>query len=159
MPHSMAGPHIVPGQAHPVMWFRGELVSVIARTDFAFDGRISTNQDVVLATGIDSRRWKSGAVITRMHTKGTWSVSAILNIFVDNVSLNPVDPSVVFVGSRVAAPQILAASNAPLLNVSGLTLAAIGPQLQVSIRWSQGATAAAAAQPFSLSIDLVGRPR
>ncbi len=135
----------------------GDLQRIIAKTDFSFDGRTSTNQDVVLATGIDSRLWKSGVVVTRLHTKGSWSVSAILNIFVDNVSLDPTDPSIVFVGSRVAAPQILATASAPFFNVSGLTLATIGPQLQVSIRWSQGATPAGAAQTFSLSLDLLGR--
>jgi hypothetical protein len=157
---SAAGPYAGPVlRAAPVPRVRSELEQVIAKTDFSFDGRTSQNQDVVLATGIDSRRWKSGVMVTRLHTKGTWSGTAILNIFVDNVSLHPVDPSVVFVGSRVAAPQILATASAPLLVVTGLTLAAIGPQLQVSLRWAQGATAAGAGQPFSLSIDLIGRPR
>lgn len=139
--------------------FGGELIEVIERTDYSFDGRTTSNQDIVLATGIDSRRWKSGAAIIRLHAKSGWSASAILSINIDNISLTPEDPSVVFTGSRVASPQILAAAAAPLLVVSGLTLAAIGPQLQVSLRWSQGATAAGAAQTLSLSIDLVGRPR
>jgi hypothetical protein len=135
------------------------LVPIIAKTDFSFDGRTSTNQDAVLATGIDSRGWKSGVVVVRLHAKNSWSGSAILSVNVDNVSLDPVDPSVVFVGSRVASPSISSGATAPLLTVASLNLATIGEQLQVSLRWSQGATPAGAAQTLSISIDLLGRPR
>lgn len=112
-----------------------------------------------MATGIDSRRWKSGVVLVTLFAKNTWSATAILSVNVDNVSLVPEDPSVVFVGSRVTSPQVLAAATAPAYSVTALSLATIGPQLQVSLRWSQGATPAGAAQTLSIGIDLLGRSR
>lgn len=151
----------------------GYLVPVIPKTDFSFDGRTNTIapfpiQDVPVGTGFDSSSWVSGVLSVRLHAKNTWSSSATLNIYVDNIMLVPEEPDVVFaasysntttgalVGTPVATASFTNADTAPALKI--ITLAGIGPMLRVRVNWVQGTTAAAAQQTVSLGIDLVGRP-
>lgn len=137
------------------------LVPVIPKTDFSFDGRSSTLQDVPLATGIDSSSWVSAVLAVRIHAKGTFSATGKAVIMVQNIMLVPEEPDVVYVaptdltGGNLTISSA-AADAAGVLKVLALT-GPIGPMLRVLLRFDQGATAAGAAQTFTMSVDLVGR--
>ncbi len=139
----------------------GYLVPILPKTDFSFDGRNVANatQDVPVAVGIDSSSWVSGALIVRLHAKNTWSATASLRVFVDNIMLAPEEPDVVFATSPVvelAFASFVNTDAAPLLKVA--TLTGMGPMLRVMVRWTQGLTAGAGQQTGAIGIDLVGRP-
>jgi hypothetical protein len=137
----------------------GYLVPVIPKTDFSFDGRINTDQDVPIAVGIDSSAWVSGVILVRVHSRGgTWPTGASLNVLVQNIMLVPEEPDLVFINTTsllTTAIAITNSTNAGALFVSSLTT--MGPQLRVLLRFSQGPNAGAA-QTISIGVDLVGRP-
>ncbi len=142
----------------------GYLVPVIPKTDFSFDGRAATppnaDQDVPIAVGIDSSAWVSGVILVRVHSRGSWpSNTASLSVVVQNMMLVPEEPDVVFFSTTnlVSTPiTITNSTTAPALFVS--SLATMGPQLRVLVRFSQGTTGVTAAQNIAIGVDLVGRP-
>jgi hypothetical protein len=147
----------------------GELVSVLSKTDFIFDGRPGSPggsvQVAPLAVGIDTEGWKSGMLIVRLHTISTpWSVTAVAKVQPLACALVPEDPSVVFSSGTVlsggggpAEVSITSSSTAGSLLTAGFNTGLAG-QLMVQLVFEQGATAGSA-QGFAISIDLVGRDR
>jgi hypothetical protein len=143
----------------------GYLVNVIPKTDFSFDGRAATppaaDQDVPIAVGIDSSAWVSGVILVRVHSKNLWSTTASLSILVQNIMIVPEEPDVVFASTTNLVSTAISITNgtvatAPALFVS--SLATMGAQLRVLVRFSQGLTPAGAAQTIAIGVDLVGRP-
>jgi hypothetical protein len=133
-------------------------VSVIGKTDFSFDGRASGSvQSVVLAAGIPTVDWVSGVLVARLHTRGTFSASARATILVENISIVPEEPQTIFADTAapLASVQYVAGTLAPNLGVVAF-VGAIGPMVQVRLIFDQQGTAAAA-QTFSISVDLIGR--
>ncbi len=142
--------------AHDDEW----CVPVIAKTDFSFDGRASGSiQSVVLAAGISTINWVSGVLVARLHAKGTFSATALADILVENISIVPEEPQTIFADtvSPLATVSYAAGTTAPNLGVVPF-VGAIGPMVRVRLVFDQKATAAAAAQTFSISVDLIGRP-
>ena len=143
----------------------GELVEVLSKTDFSFDGRDSGSDQVVpLAVGIDTSGWKSGVLAVRLHAIGTWSASATAIIEPYNVSLVPEDPSIVYTGALLTGPGGVGTAEVRIINTiaaGALVMkefgSAVGHQLMVRLVWNQGPTPAVGAQTFSISCDLVGR--
>lgn len=131
---------------------------VIAKTEYSYDGRASGSlQSVTLAAGIKSVQWVSGALLVRLHTKGTFSATAVARVLVENFSIVPEEPQTIFVDPiAIATAGIASGTTAPNYQVVAFS-GAIGPMLQVRLTFDQGATPAAAAQTFSISVDLLGR--
>ncbi len=140
----------------------GYLASVIAKSDYQFDGRLGSTQDIVLAAGIDTSACVTGVLQTRVHSKSAFTATAIANIIVQNASLVAEEPDVVYLPATGVTPvatstNITSTSAAPVLDVVAFA-APIGSMVRVILRWTQGATAAAAVQNLSVSVDLVLRP-
>lgn len=140
------------------------VVPVVRRETFAFDGRGSgTTQTMVLANGVDATWWRSGRLLVLGHTKNAWltggggPTTGSLQVVVDNISITEDAPETTFVGNRLgASTPIVATSTLPLYLVSSLAPPFAG-QLRVSLSFTQGATAAVAAQTVALSVYLLGR--
>jgi hypothetical protein len=133
-------------------------VRVIDRTDYSFDGRATGSlQSITLAAGIPTVSWVSGVLVARLHAKGTFSATATARIVVENISLVPEEPQVIYTdGIALATVNYLTGTTAPNLQVVAFS-GAIGHMVQVRLTFDQGATAAAAAQTLSVSADLIGR--
>lgn len=139
-----------------------DLVNVISKSDYEIDGRVGSTQKITLAAGIDSTAWKRFRCVTRLHAKQFWSATATLKIIVQNISIVPERPDLIFVSSVDAGGSngIDDSLTPPFLDVSTSSGGTpVGPMLRVLMRWEQGATAASAPQTFSLSVDLVGKRR
>lgn len=138
-------------------------VVVIPKSDFSFDGRAGSTQRVVLAEGIDSSAWRSGVLITRLHSKNLWRTAgglptaAIARVEVKAVYLDPDNPDVSFLDehSTLSSP-ISDSTSAPGLDVVTLGWFA-GAFYRVALLFIQGATQAGGAQTLSISVELVGR--
>ncbi len=138
----------------------GYVIPVVAKSDYQFDGRTSSTQDIVLAAGIDTAACVSGVLQTRVHSKSGFTATAQATIIVQNASLVAEEPDVVYLpasGAVATSTAITSSSAAPVLDVISFA-APIGSMVRVILRWTQGATAAGAAQNLSISVDLVLRP-
>jgi hypothetical protein len=135
----------------------GYTLPVIAKTDFTLASGSSLTQNIVVAQGIDSSAWVSGALIVRVHTQPTIAASSSLFVDVENISIVEEEPQLVFVGSNVASssPAITNATAAGTLILAAFAQP-IGPMVRVKLRFVQSATAAVGLA--QLSIDLIGRP-
>jgi hypothetical protein len=140
----------------------GQLVQVIPKRDFSFDGRAASGvvQDAPLAEGIDAAGFASGALVVRLHAKNTWASTALVEIIVQSMSPAAEEPQTLFVKTDTAvATATIRQSDSPA--VPGLYVvnfaSPIAGALRVLLRFTQGTTAATAAQTFSLGVDLVGR--
>lgn len=97
-----------------------------------------------------------------MHSKSGFSATAAANVIVENCSLVPEEPDVVYLPPS-ASPKVATSSAinqgsaAPVLDVVAFA-APIGSMVRVILRWAQGGTAAGAAQNLSISVDLILRP-
>ena len=146
---------------------REQEVVVARRQQLSFDGRASgTMQRVTLASAIDVTGWVRGTLVTALHAKNAWLTAGGGNttgqaLFVaENIALDPDQPDIEYVETSrtVASLSVGAATVAPLL-LQGLLVPPFGPSLRISVRFTQGAAAAAAAQTLAVSVYLVGRPR
>jgi len=140
----------------------GYLVPIIAKTDFSFDGRTGGSiQEIPLAVGVDSSDWVSGALIVRIHSRGAWSGGTQdLRILVDNITLAPEEPDVIFGGSSVALVGPITGGSpltAPALLLASFS-APIGPMLRVRLTYSTAGAAQTGANTIALGVDLIGRP-
>ncbi len=132
----------------------GYLVPIIPKTDFLLDPR-STQQAIPLAVGVDSSQWVSGALVVRIHARGTWNGSTA-TVAVENIMLVPEEPDVVFASTAtaVATTTDLGVAAVGSLLVVAFT-GAIGPMLSVRLLTSGAATAQ---NSIAIGVDLVGRP-
>ena len=139
-----------------------ELIPLIKRTTYSFDGRTSSTQTLVLADGVDATRMRVGGLVMLVHNRTGWGTTADLLILVNNVSFSPDDPDVAYVdGSRNVGNSTLIQQTLPVVpfyEVVGLT-PPLGPQLRISLRFRQGLIQAAAAQSITLSLYLTSRTR
>jgi hypothetical protein len=139
-----------------------ELIPLIKRATYSFDGRTSSTQTLVLADGVDATRMRVGGLVMLVHNRTGWGTTADLLILVNNVSFSPDDPDVAYVdGSRNVGNSTLIQQTLPAVpfyEVVGLT-PPLGPQLRISLRFRQGLVQAAAAQSITLSLYLTSRTR
>ena len=159
-PPKIHGPEVEPGDEHEI--------AIARRLELAFDGRASGSQQVLpLAVGVDSSKWVRATLVVLLHSRGPWltaggaPTTAQVRFTVDNVMLEPEDPSVVLVdGSRTLATSTVITSSSSAPGYSAVPLQTpIGPRVRVQARFTQGATAAGGAQRLSVSLFLVGRRR
>jgi hypothetical protein len=143
----------------------GETVRILARTDFAFDGRASTTQTGVMAYGVDASEWVSGQLIVLTHARNAWvgvgGTTASFGVEVQNVVLDEEAPEqdVVETGRAVAALTAVSSGTAvPRHQVVEFT-PPFGPNLRVQWRWTQGGLAATSTLTLAVSVYLVGRRR
>ena len=140
----------------------GFVVPILPKTDFSFDGRVSVDQDVPVAVGVDTSGFVSGVLAVRLHSRGAlWTSTAKLSVLVQNIMLTEEEPDVVFISATnlVTTPiDILLSTPVPTLFISPLST--MGPLVRVLVRFNQGATALTGVQtaPIAIGIDLVGRP-
>ena len=138
----------------------GQLIHVIPETEFAFDGRISTEQLVVLAERIDASAIASGALIVRFHSKGSWTGGTCkAEIRAHNMSFAEEEPHTLFAESGASNRALVTINNgdtAPRLYVTAFT-APIAAELRVVLAWVQGGTASTGSNTFSIAVDIVGR--
>jgi hypothetical protein len=139
-----------------------ELIPLIKRATYSFDGRTSSTQTLVLADGVDATRMRVGGLVMLVHNRTGWGATADLLILVNNVSFSPDEPDVAYVdGSRNVGNSTLIQQTLPVVpfyEVVGLT-PPLGPQLRISLRFRQGLVQAAAAQSITLSLYLTSRTR
>ncbi len=136
----------------------GYVTQVSAKSEFVFDPRTTTPQDIPLAVGIDSSAWVSGVLVVRIMAKNSWSgTTPALVVRVDNIMLAPEEPDVIYAASAaVASVTIDGGTAAPSLLIANLA-APIGPMLRVRMNYSVAAVQSGQ-NTISLGIDLVGRP-
>src|SRR5262245_51731785 len=104
----------------------------------------------------------SGHLEVRVHARGTFaSANVQANVKVYPQSLSAEDPGVFFVGPTALATCSIT-TTAPATVPGLLTSPFAGTQLtsavKVVLEFVQGATAASAAQTFSISADITARP-
>ena len=138
-----------------------ELIPLIKRATYSFDGRTSSTQTLVLADGVDATRMRVGGLVMLVHNRTGWGTTADLLILVNNVSFSPDDPDVAYVdGSRNVGNSTLIQQTLPVVpfyEVVGLT-PPLGPQLRSRLRFRQGLILATS-QSITLSIYLTSRTR
>lgn len=142
------------------------IVPIARRLELSFDGRASGTQQVVpIAYGVDVSPWVSGTFVFILHARNAWLTSgganttALVNVVVESVSLDPDAPESQFIDTSrqvAASPTITATTGAPLYVSSAFTTP-FGPQLRVTARFSQGISPAGGPQTLAVSIFLVGR--
>ena len=139
-----------------------ELIPLIKRATYSFDGRASSTQTLVLADGVDATRMRVGGLVMLVHQRANFSATADLLILVNNVSFSPDDPDLAYVDSaRTVGTSALIQSTSPTVPFCEVVnlVQPIGPQLRVSLRFRQGAAAVTSAQTISLSLYLTSRTR
>jgi hypothetical protein len=139
-----------------------ELIPLIKRATYSFDGRTSSTQTLVLADGVDATRMRVGGLVMLVHNRTGWGTTADLLVLVNNVSFSPDEPDAAYVdGSRNVGNSTLIQQTLPAVpfyEVVSLT-PPLGPQLRISLRFRQGLVQAAAAQSITLSLYLTSRTR
>ncbi len=131
------------------------VVEVARRVDSSFDGRASSTETLLLATGIDTASWRRGVLEVLVHQLSSFAASAVLWVRVRGVELDPSDPSVELIGPEVASVRVESSTLAGELLTAGFETAAA--RLRVSLEWVQGAVEAASPQTVALTIRLIGR--
>jgi hypothetical protein len=140
-----------------------ELVPLVKRATYRFDGRASSVQEFVLAQGVDASRMRVAQLVMLVHERANFTISASLRLIVENVSFTAEEPDVAYVetGRAVAQSTAIQAGTpaVPYYEVQSLT-PPIGGQLRVRLRFSQGASASTGfIQVATLSVYLMGRTR
>ncbi len=141
----------------------GELIDVVRKTDFSFDGRANSTQVITLAEGVDVSAYTSITMMTRLHEKNLWRTSggmptsAVARVQIQSTYLDPDDPDVSFVDSRATqSDSITDATVVPFLSVVEHTFDA-GALLLVTLRFSQLSLEAGSVQTMAISVELCGR--
>jgi hypothetical protein len=136
----------------------GELVQIIPKTLFGFDGRSNSQQDITLALSVPTAEWVSAVLLVRLHFKLNWSGTASAAVVLQDIQIPPEDPSVFF---QTGSPdrQTLSIPNGATAGTLVWTAFSNSPgsNLRVVLRWLQGATAASGVQNIAIGVDLVGR--
>lgn len=139
----------------------GYVIPIIPKTDFSFDGRVSVDQDIPVAVGVDTSAFVTGVLAVRLHSRGAaWTGTAKLSVMVQNIMLTPEEPDVVFLAPADLVPALsnTITSSTAIGTLFISSLLAMGPMVRVVVRFNQGATAAGGPQTIAIGVDLVGRP-
>jgi len=126
----------------------------IPRTVFELEGGSATVNVIPLATRIDSGPWVSAAVTVRLHDKDWTTGTAAFTVDVENVSYTADEPSVAYLGSSLASVAVAVGDAAPKLYVAAFS-GAIGDQVRVVLKYTQGGTAGL--KTFAISVEIEAR--
>jgi hypothetical protein len=135
------------------------VVPIVRKGEYAFDGRLSGQvQEVVLANAVDASWWVRATILFVVHAAGRFSSSATAQIRAASTVIAAEAPDVSFVGAIEFSDtnSFSASSSLPFMTLKTV-LPPFGPQLRLSLRFSQGASSTAALQMFTMSVYLVGR--
>ncbi|MBL9028427.1 MAG: hypothetical protein JNL21_39920 [Myxococcales bacterium] len=134
----------------------GEVVDIARRVELTFDGRLSSEQTVPLATGIDSSDWVSAVLVVIIHSFNTWATSdTTLQVDVQAIDLVSDEPQLVFEGASVSLVKIFGDQVGPAMFCEQVSLSP--GKIRVVARWLQGDVEASDVQRAVVSIQLVGR--
>jgi hypothetical protein len=137
----------------------GQLIEIIPKTEFQFDGRANSTQYVILKDHVPTVGFASGALLVRVHAHSNLTATVSVQVKVYNTSDDPRDPATSFVGASIAdfgASPITNSTTVPSLKPAAFT-APISSSVRVQLEWAQGSTAASSVQKLTISVDLVGR--
>jgi hypothetical protein len=133
-----------------------DVVHVIERSRYVFRGEASSQQEIPLAVGIDSRDWVSAVLTVTVDESRDMPADSAIDIWVENAFLSENEPSVVFAesGTKRAAVQIVKSDPVPNLYTEPLNTP-IGPMLRVMMYPLMGTTVDV--QDVTLTVTLTGR--
>jgi hypothetical protein len=135
-----------------------DVIEVIAKTEFAFDGRANTSQSVVLAERIPTWAYGSGVLEVLLFSQSDLTSTADAFFQVFNQSDEPDDPASVFTSSSPSATVIIDNTTATPSLLPALLTGGIGAMVRVHLRWSQGSTPAVdQPQKITVAVNLVMR--
>lgn len=132
-----------------------------ARSVFIFDGAAGSTQVVPLVQCIDATTWSSFTLTVRLYDQDAWSPTVLMQVIVENVSIDQSEPQTTFVGASWPGEsrKFDYADVTPMLDVTdSFSSVPVGPMLRISLRWDQGATTGGP-QTVTLGVDLLGRLR
>jgi hypothetical protein len=133
-----------------------ELVPIVRRATYTFDGRSGVGEELVIATGVDTSEWRSGTLVVVVHDLSGWSDTAVLRVRGYSVSLVPDDPERTFAAETAFVSGFtISATTLPGCQVRAFAF--VGPQAEVRLVFDQGAVEATGAQTLTLSVYLLGR--
>ncbi|MBK6512933.1 MAG: hypothetical protein IPM79_08235 [Polyangiaceae bacterium] len=133
-----------------------ELVPIVRRATYTFDGRSDGGEELAIATGVDTSAWRSGTLVVLVHDLSGWSDTAVLRVRGYSVSLVPDDPERTF----AAEPAFVSGFTISATTLPGCQVRAfafVGPQAEVRLVFDQGAVEATGTQTLTLSVYLLGR--
>ncbi len=134
------------------------VVPIVRRAQYSFVGRANgATQVITLGNGVDATQWQDGQLVVLVHQQNSWMPTAQLTVEVQNVSLTPdaPDETVTDVESTASSPIIEDSTVVPSMFVVPLS-PPFGPQLMVSLRFTQGAVSDTS-QTITLTVQLVAR--
>lgn len=137
----------------------GEVVEILGKTSFSFDGARNGGDTREIATGIDSSRWASGMASLRIYSRSFWSSgTAQLRVRIDNVLLSPDSPGLTCAEgtARNEIGPVIDSTPTPALLVIPLSVP-LGPRLSVLVIFSQGDRETTDPQTIEIGLTLIGR--
>ena len=139
----------------------GQLIEVIPKTEYRFDGRTGTTQEIILRERIPTVAFASGVLLVRVHSTANMSGTAAAKIEVLRQSESRFDPGTFFIQARgggveIASVTIDSSTSTPILLSDDFSVP-IAAMVRVMLEWSQGGTPAGADQIIVIGVDLVGR--
>jgi hypothetical protein len=141
-----------------------DLIQIIPKTRYEFDGRIGSSQSITLKERIPAVAFGSGVLVVRVHEIDGWATSASATVGVRAQSVAPEDPGLEFVDTvnLLSSVDINDDDVVPELLIGKVgefpaSFDVNAPMLQVLMLFSQGATAASGNQSLTLGVDLVLR--
>ncbi len=138
----------------------GQLIEVIPKTEYKFDGRASNTQEIILRERIPTVGFASGVLLVRVHSTANIAAGATAKIEVLSQNESRFDPGTFFIqgrgaGAEIASVTIDSSTSTPILLQDQFSTP-IGPMVRVLLEWTQG-EAVAADQTIVIGVDLVGR--
>lgn len=119
-----------------------QIVPIVRRLTYRFDGRASVEQTAELATTVPVAFARTGQLVWIVQRTDGLSSTAGFRLECDNVSVVEEDPARTFVGTRAGTTTTVNLSTAiPFFQTVPLT-AGFGPELSVMLRWVQGSVVA-----------------
>ena len=129
-----------------------ETVWVARHLDLVFDGRLTSQQTMILASGIDTSEFVSCVAVFILHSKNAWATGVGLKVTVQAVELDPLEPEIAFLGPSLDVGTLDTAASIAITNVTSLP-----PRIRVNLVFSHGASEATASQSGCISVKLVLR--
>ncbi len=143
-----------------------ERIPLVLKADYAFDGRVSSTQTVILADGVDATATRVGALALVVHLRDRLTSTANFDVRCNNICLSPEQPELSFVDtSRTVGISTVISGSVPTAGLRFVEVIPlvqpVGPQLRVSLVFRQGTATLSAGPPqtISLSLYLVTRTR
>lgn len=132
----------------------GETIWIARQLQVAFDGAAGTVQTMVLASGIDCSEIVTACLVVILHARSAWALDTELQVVLQQVELDPLEPEVEFVGMDVAGADFFDSERYPQLELA--PLGSVPPRVRAVFKWVQ-TDPAAGPQTATLSVGLVVR--